>query len=176
MKNVAILLGFVGSILPLACGGTSDQTGGAQTPSATHQTLSAVGDCGFSCGSVPSNLASASSVSCSGPSTAACAWSDSSDPNGTDSYRPCTSAECPTAPAIDCPAGTAQSSQQCGAANDGACAWTTVCTPPRDTTPCPDPNACGAQEDIGVICKDGSTGALVCVTNGTKCSWERNCD
>lgn len=176
MKNVLILLGFVSSILPLACGGSSDQTGGAQTPTAAHQTLSAVGECGFSCGSVPANLSSAPSVSCSGASSDACAWAADSDPNATVSYRPCTAAECPAAPVIDCPAGTAYSSQQCGALNDGACEWTTVCTPPRDTTPCPDPNACGPEEDIGVICKDGSTGGLVCVTDGKKCSWERSCD
>jgi hypothetical protein len=27
-----------------------------------------------------------------------------------------------------------------------------------------------------VICKDGSNGALVCVTNGKICSWQRSCD
>ena len=175
MKNALFLLGFLGSLVPLACGGSSDQTGGAQTPSTAAQTLSAVGDCGFSCGSVPANLSSAASVSCSGPSADSCAWSADSD-DGTTSYRQCAASECPTAPAIDCPMGTARSSQQCGSENGGACTWTTVCTPPRSTTPCPDANGCGAQPELGVVCSDGTSGALVCVTNGAKCSWERNCD
>jgi len=174
MKHVGFLLGLIGSFLPLACSGSSDQTGGAQTPNATHQTLSGVGDCGFSCGSVPSNLASTPSVTCSGPSKDACAWSDSAD--DTVSYRPCAASECPAAPQIDCPAGTARSSQQCGSTNDGACTWTTVCTPPRSTTPCPDSNGCGAEQAVGVICKDGTNGAFACVTDGTKCSWQPTCD
>jgi hypothetical protein len=174
MKSFVIGLGFIVSILPLACG-SSDQNQGAKSPATARQTLSTVGDCAFTaCGSLPSNLSSTPSVKCAGASSDSCTWSASDD--STVSYRPCAASECPTAPAIDCPTGTVHSSQQCGSENDAACAWTTVCTPPRDTTPCPDANGCGAQPELGVICSDGSTGALACVTNGQTCSWQRNCD
>ena len=175
MKSIVIGLGLVASFLPLACG-SADQTGGAKAPTSTRQTLSAVGSCEFAeCGSMPSNLSSTPSVKCSSASSNSCAWS-ASKPDDSVSYRPCTASECPAAPAVDCPAGTVHSSQQCGSENDAACAWTTVCTPARDTTPCPDANGCGAQTEIGVICADGSNGAQVCVTNGQTCSWQRNCD
>jgi hypothetical protein len=177
MKSIVIGLGLSASFsfLLLACGGV-DQTGGAKEPSSTHQTLSVVGGCEFAaCGSPPSSLASAPSVKCSDVSSGSCEWSATGD-SGSTSYRPCSASECPAAPALDCPAGTVHSSQQCGSENGAACAWTTVCTPPRDTTPCPDVNSCGAQIAIGVICSDGSTGALACVTDGHTCSWQRNCD
>lgn len=175
MKNIVVGLGIIASFLPLACA-SSDPGSGAKSPASTSQTLTAVGDCAFSaCGSVPSSLGSEPSVKCSAGSSDSCAWSASSD-DTVVSYRPCAASECPAAPAIDCPAGTVSSSQQCGSENDAACAWTTVCVPPRDTTPCPNADGCGAQPELGVICKDGSNGALVCVTNGQKCSWERNCD
>jgi len=174
MKNIVLALGLSVSFGLFACG-SSDQNAGAKSPSATHQTLSAVGDCGFSaCGSLPSNLTSAPSVTCSSAASDSCAWSAADDT--TVSYRSCAASECPPAPAIDCPSGTVRSTQQCGSQNDAACTWTTVCTPPRDTTPCPDQNSCGPEQDIGVICSDGSTGGLVCVTDGQKCSWQRNCD
>jgi hypothetical protein len=69
-----------------------------------------------------------------------------------------------------------RSSQECGSQNDAACTWTTVCVPPRATTPCPDQNGCGPEPALGVICSDGSTGGLACVTDGQKCSWQRTCD
>lgn len=173
MKNIVIGLWLSGSFLSLACG-NADQ--GAKSPAATSQTLSAVGACAFAaCGSLPSNLASTPSVRCSGPASDSCAWSASAD-HDVSSYRACSASECPDAPALDCPAGSVHSSQNCGSENGAACAWTTVCVPPRDTTPCPDANGCGAQAELGVICKDGSSGALVCVTNGQTCSWQRSCD
>jgi hypothetical protein len=30
--------------------------------------------------------------------------------------------------------------------------------------------------EIGVICKDGSTGGLACMDQNGKCGWERTCD
>ena len=176
MKSIVFIgLGLSASFLPLACG-SADQSGGAKSPSSTRQTLSAVGGCEFAaCGSLPSNLSSTPSVTCSSGSSESCAWA-ASDADATTSYRPCSASECPAAPALACPPGTVHSSQQCGSENDAACAWTTVCSPPRDTTPCPDANSCGPQLEIGVICSDGSNGALVCVTNGQTCSWQRNCD
>jgi hypothetical protein len=175
MKSIVIALSFSAALLSIACG-SADQSAGANTPSHTHQTLSAVGGCEFAaCGSLPSTLASAPSVECSNETSDSCAWSASGD-SGSTSYRYCSANECPTAPALDCPTGTVHSSQQCGSEDGAACAWTTVCTPPRDTTPCPDSDSCGPQPAIGVICKDGSNGALVCVTNGQSCSWQRNCD
>jgi len=178
MKNIVLGFSFSASLLAFACG-SADQTPPAQTPSVTSQTLSAVGTCSFAeCGSLPSNLSSTPSVKCSSPSAAAsanCAWSASGD-DSTVSYRPCSASECPPAPALDCPAGTVHSSQQCGSENGAACAWTTVCSPPRSTTPCPDQNGCGPAPLLGVICQDGSTGALACVSDGKTCSWQRNCD
>jgi len=174
MKS-ALLMGFLCSLLPLACSSGSDKTAGVQTPTEVQQTLSGVGDCGFSCGSVPSNLSTVPSITCSAPSKGACAWSAASA-DDTVSYRQCAASECPAPPAIDCPAGTARASQQCGSENSGACTWTTVCAPPRSTTPCPDANGCGAEPELGVVCSDGSNGALVCVTSGSKCSWQPNCD
>ncbi|HKO52748.1 MAG TPA: hypothetical protein VJV79_33805 [Polyangiaceae bacterium] len=175
MKSIVIGLYLGASTLPLACG-NADQPAAPKSPSATNQTLSTVGACTFSaCGSLPSNLASTPSVKCAGRSSDSCDWS-ASGADGSTSYRPCSSSECPPAPAIDCPNGSVHSSQQCGSENEAACAWTTVCVPPRDTTPCPDPDGCGAQTQIGVICNDGSNGAQVCVTNGQTCSWQRSCD
>ncbi len=174
MKNIVIGLGLIASFLPLACG-SADQSVDAKSPPNTSQTLSAVGACAFAaCGSLPSSLASTPSVTCSAAASDSCAWSKSDD--SSVSYRACAASECPAAPAIDCPAGTVRSSQQCGSENDAACAWTTVCTPARDTTPCANANACGPQPQLGVICSDGSTGDLACVTNGQTCSWQRSCD
>jgi hypothetical protein len=53
-----------------------------------------------------------------------------------------------------------------------------VCVPPRITTPCPQADGCSGQQvpAIGVICKDGSTGGMTCVTDGEKCFMERDCD
>jgi len=172
MKNIIIGFCFSASLLALACG-SADQPTGAKSPSTTSQTLSTVGACTFeACGSVPSNLASTPSVKCSGTSGDNCDW----EASGSVSYRPCAASECPAAPAVDCPAGTVRSTQQCGSENDAACAWTTTCVPPRDTTPCPNPDGCGPQTELGVICQDGSTGEQVCVTNGQSCSWQRSCD
>jgi len=174
MKNIVILC-LSAAFSVFACG-SADQPAGAKSPSITSQTLSAVGACTFvACGSLPSSLASTPSVKCSPLVSDACTWA-ANDESATSSYRPCAASECPSAPAIDCPAGSVHSSQQCGSENDAACVWTTVCTPPRDTTPCPDPDGCGPQFAIGVICKDGSTGGQVCVTNGQNCSWQRSCD
>ncbi len=177
MKYIAIGLVSVAASLSLACSG-ADQVPEPHSPSASRQTLSAIGDCEFAaCGVLPSNLSSTPSVECAATPDAPsdCAWS-ASDASGSVSYRPCSASECPPAPTLDCPANTVRSSEQCGSENDGACAWTTVCAPPRDTTPCPDANGCGPEQDIGVICSDGSTGGLACVTDGHTCSWQRTCD
>lgn len=173
MKNSMFVWSLLASLLPLACG-ASDQGSGAQTPK-TSQTLSAVGDCAFAaCGSLPSNLSSTPRVTCSSPSGTECAWSASS--SDTTSYRQCAASECPSPPVIDCPSGTLRSTQQCGSTNGAACAWVTVCTPPRSTTPCPDADGCGPMQDIAVICSDNTTGTFVCVTDGAKCSWQNSCD
>jgi hypothetical protein len=169
------LLGL--SLLSAACGGTE----GAKSPSeggATRQTLSANGECRFeSCGVLPSSLSSVAKVECSADSSAACAWTEP-PPSTTVSFRQCADSECPPKPGIECPSDTVQSSQYCGSENDAACAWTTVCVPPRITTPCPQADGCSDQEviTIGIICKDGSTGGMTCVTDGERCFMERNCD
>jgi hypothetical protein len=175
MKSIIIGLGLGASVLALACS-SAEQSAVSKSPASTRQTLSAVGSCAFAgCGTVPPGLANAPSVQCSSAPSEGCGWS-ASDADATTSYRSCAASECPPTPSIDCPAGTVHSSQQCGSENSAACVWTTVCAPPRDTTPCPDANGCGAEPALGVICKDGSNGALVCVTNGQACSWQRSCD
>ena len=175
MKKFIIGFGLSASFSMLACGG-ADQTGAQKPAASSSQTLSAVGACAFAaCGSLPSTLSDTPSVKCSGASSASCAWSARGDDSSV-SYRPCSDSECPAAPAIDCPAGTVRSSQQCGSENDAACAWTTICTPPRTTTACPEQDGCGPEPLLGVICDDGSNGALVCVSNGQSCGWQRNCD
>ncbi len=178
MKHVIGIFGLLlGSVLSAACGGSES----AKSPSdggTTRQTLSASGDCRFeACGSVPSSLASAAKVECGAKASTSCAWSE--DPaSGSVSFRQCADTECPPKPAVDCPHDTVQSSQYCGSENDGACAWTTVCVPPRITTPCPQADGCSGQPEslVGIICKDGSTGGMTCVTDGAKCFRERDCD
>ncbi len=161
----------------VACAGSSDSSPNAKEPG-EKQTLIAREPCGAaSCGSVPSSLSGEPKVVCSDEQGDQCSWSD--DPNDTSvSYRFCDSTECSPPPPKDCPEGTTFGGQQCGSTNDGPCLWTTSCVPPRETTPCPDPTGCDGipQQAIGIICKDGSTGAFVCVTDGNQCYWERNCD
>jgi hypothetical protein len=165
----------VGSIFLAACGGNE----GAKSPSeggSTRQTLSVNGACSFeACGALPSNLSSAPQLECGASSSEACGWSADA---ASVSYRQCAATECPPPPAVECPADTLQSSQACGSENDGPCAWTTVCVPPRVTTPCPQADGCSGQPvlTIGIICKDGSNGGMACVTDGARCFLERDCD
>ena len=178
MKHViGICSLLLGSICFTACGGSGE----AKNPSeggSTRQTLSANGECQFeACGSVPSSLSTAPKVECAETSSKSCEWAE--DPaNASVSFRQCAETECPPKPAVDCPSDTVQSSQYCGSENSAACAWTTVCVPPRITTPCPEADGCADQPEIliGVICKDGSNGGMACVTDGARCFLERNCD
>lgn len=164
-----------------ACGNTSE----AKEPDGMaqrKQTLLAKGECTFEqCSALPSSLDHAATVECSGDGDGhgnACAWS-AIDPNDTSvSYAPCAESECPSRPAIDCPEGTVKSLQTCGNENDTGCAWTTHCVPPRETTPCADQKGCDGQPlmELAVICSDGTTGGFVCVSDDTRCFWERSCD
>ena len=179
MKKIVTGCYFVfSSMWVMACGGSEE----AKSPSedgATRQSLSLSGDCSFAeCGTMPSSLATTPKVDCRASSSEACTWSASGGNDGSVSFRQCADSECPQKPAIDCPSGTVQSSQYCGSENDAACAWTTVCVPPRITTPCPQADGCSEQPVplLGVICKDGSTGGMACVTDGSKCFLERDCD
>ncbi len=161
-----------------ACGSTSNGGGGSTPTQETKQTLAFRGDCtATACSSPPSNLSTAPTVTCSGGTATDCQWT-STDADSTVSYRECAAAECPAKPDIACPTGTALASQTCGSENDAACTWTSSCVPPRDTTPCPQANGCDGQAmiELGIVCKDGSTGAFVCVTDGKACHLERNCD
>lgn len=160
-----------------ACGG-SEEAKSPQDGGATRQALSLSGDCSVeACGAVPSSLASAPMVDCSASPSQACAWSDGNAGDSV-SFRQCADAECPQKPAVDCPSSTVQSSQYCGSENSGPCVWTTVCVPPRVTTPCPQADGCAEQPVslVGIICKDGSNGGMACVTDGQKCFLERDCD
>ena len=175
-KSVFIFLSLSYAMSALACSSSND--GNPPATQDTKQTLSFEGDCtAVACSSPPSNLSTAPAVTCTGPTGAACQWAASSA-SDTVSYRECGAAECLAKPTITCPTGTSLVSQTCGSENDAACSWTSVCVPPRDTTPCPQDNGCDSQPliEIGIICKDGSTGAFACVTDGKQCHWERNCD
>lgn len=177
MKQIIAGYCVFGSLFLAACGGSEE----AKSPSdgaSARQTLSVHGECSFAaCGSLPSNLSTTPKVECTAGSSESCAWSDTTA-NTSVSYRQCAETECPPQPAIECPADTVQSTQTCGSENDAACAWTTVCVPPRITTPCPQADGCANQPvpEIGIICKDGSNGGMACVTDGTSCFMERDCD
>ena len=178
MKNIiSIGLTLITSLALTACGGSE----GAKTPGGNavrSQTLTASGECVFeACGAVPSSLESSAKVECSGDSADSCGWSAAGDDTSV-SYRACDDSECPARPNVECPADTVTTSQQCGSENDAPCTWTTVCVPPREITPCPEPRGCDSQplQSIGIICSDGSNGDFACVTDGTSCYWERNCD
>ena len=154
----------------------SSSTGPADhAPGGTRQQLVAKGDCTFEECGTPSSFEGEPSIECSAPTNAACEWSAD---DGVVGYAYCEDSECPPRPAVDCPADTVKASQQCGNENNRGCAWTTVCVPPRETTPCPAQNGCDDQPQftIGIICSDGSVGGSVCVTDDQKCFWERNCD
>jgi len=178
MKSMVVSFSFVfGSMFLTACGGSEE----AKSPSeraATRQTLSVSGECSFEgCGAMPASLASAPKVECGTSSSAACAWSEEAA-GASVSYRQCADTECPSKPAVECPADTAQLSQTCGSENQGLCVWSTVCVPPRVTTPCPQADGCAGEPvfTIGIICKDGSVGGMACVTDGSSCFLERDCD
>jgi hypothetical protein len=128
-----------------------------------------------SCGSIPSSMASDDELHCTAKDLDQCDWEPTDDDTSV-SYRNCKEAECGARPSVVCPPGTQFKGQQCGAENDDPCRWSTTCAPPRQTTPCPDADACGGQPTIAVICSDGSDGDMVCVTDGTECYWERSCD
>lgn len=177
MRQIIALFCVFGSIALPACGG-SEEPKNPSDGGSIRQTLSANGECGFeACGAVPSSLSSAPKVECAASSDEACAWSEDAA-SGSVSFRQCADSECPAKPAVECPSDTVQSSQYCGSENDAACAWTTVCVPPRVTTPCPQADGCANQEvpAIGIICKDGSNGGMACVTDGNRCFMERDCD
>src|SRR3954470_24479218 len=166
-----------GSILLAACGG-SEEPRNPSDSATTRQTLSVNGECSFEgCGAMPPSLASKQKVECGASSSGACAWSEDAASSSV-SYRQCADTECPPKPAVDCPADTTQSSQTCGSENQGACVWTTMCVPPRITTPCPQANGCSGEPvlTIGIVCKDGSAGGMACVTDGARCFLERDCD
>jgi hypothetical protein len=170
------------SVLLASCGGTSNP----ETPNApnanTRQAVVLQGECSIdACGAVPSSLGGATRVTCSpeeSTQSSDCGWSDSSDLDATVSYRQCEASECPPEPEVECPENTQTSSQACGSENEGPCIWTTVCVPPRITTPCPDVHGCDEIPlmEIGVICSDGTAGGFACVTDGQSCFLERDCD
>jgi hypothetical protein len=156
------------SIVIAACGGTT--TTPQPAPGGTASQALYTAPCTSSvCGSQPSGMEKCV------PNKDSCEWHDV-DPDGTVSYRPCASSECGKEPGAEvCPPGTTFKGNQCGSENEAACRWTTTCAPPRSTKPCAT-DACGPMPEIGVICKDGSTGALACMDQNGKCGWERTCD
>lgn len=179
------------SALVAACSGSS--TDGPTTPGAsnnpptnqdpqnpgggtgtTREALTFTEPCAAStCGEVPSSNPSAKPVCAQ--AAGSCSWT-APDPNGSVSWRECKESECGAAPGNVCPAGTEQGTSTCGSENEGPCKWQTACLPPKSTTPCATADGCGPQPAIGVICKDGSNGDLVCMQTGSTCNWQRSCD
>lgn len=158
----------------LACGTGSEGGGSLQTihpqPQPNSEGVSFIAPCtASSCGPAPASLAS---PRCKAEANA-CAWSDDTSV----SYRSCADSECGTAPDPSvCPSGTTFRGNACGSENEAACAWRTTCAPPRSTVPCSDPEGCGGKPELGVICSDGSTGDLACMTVNARCAWQRTCD
>ena len=176
MKQLNYLALVISLLAGAACSSTNETHD--PKPAGEKQQLVAKGDCTFeACGSMPSSYEGEAKVECS-DSAGECSWSPADPLDTAVSYAPCQDSECPARPAIDCPAGTATASQQCGNENDAGCAWTTVCVPPRETTPCADQHGCDDQPiaEIGIVCQDGSSGTFVCVTDDQRCFWERSCD
>ncbi|MDF2695580.1 MAG: hypothetical protein K0S65_3963 [Labilithrix sp.] len=168
---------FFGLLFLVACSGTTEPSANNAGDDDTQRTRTALGfiaPCtATACGEVPPS-SKAANPECK-PAAGSCAWAD---PNGTTSYRPCEESQCGAKPDESvCPAGTTFKGAACGSENEGACIWRSSCASPRSTTPCPDTNGCGdAMPDIGVICKDGSTGGLACMHVGAKCAWQPTCD
>ena len=189
--NLLHTTGLLFSFAVVACSSTTTSTKddaqnpqnppSSTTPTQTTRTaLSFDGPCSTSaCGEVPSSNTSSTPLCSPAADTAnSCTWTDP-DPNGTVSYRQCADSECPTtAPdASVCPVGLEFKGSTCGSENDGACIWRAACVAPLSTTPCPNPSGCGdAKPELGVICKDGSTGDLLCRQTGATCSWQRSCE
>jgi hypothetical protein len=176
-KNIIASLGLLFTLSVGACSSSSANPA-EPAPNGTRQQFVAKGDCTFeACGSPPSSFAGEPKIECAPATQDTCQWS-ADDAGAVVGYTYCQDNECPPRPAVDCPADTERSSQQCGNENNAGCAWTTVCVPPRETTPCPAQNGCDdlPRFAIGIICSDGSAGDFVCVTDDQKCFWERNCD
>lgn len=107
------------------------------------------------------------------PADATCEWSEDEPV----SYRLCPADACGEEPdAAVCPREATFRGNECGSADDGPCAWTTTCAPPRSTTPCGDPEGCGPKPDIGVVCSDGEMGDLACMQLDARCGWQSTCD
>jgi hypothetical protein len=189
-----LLLTFASLSLVAACSGaeTSPAPAPSPNPTSTSPTDPPVGQTGQalvftapcesdSCANASGAADGANRCAPDPKKSGVCAWApptgSSSDPNGTVSYSLCPDKLCGARPAPACPTGTTFASATCGSENDSACTWTTHCAAPRSTTPCPTPSGCGdAKPEIGVVCKDGSAGDLVCMKTGNKCAWERSCD
>ncbi len=151
---------------------TKDKGGGTQ---AAREALSFVAPCNASaCGDVPASSTSATPQCASTSGT--CSWSASAGDDSV-SYSGCDDALCGAKPdASVCPAGTTFKGAACGSEDDGACIWRSACGVAPSTTLCPDPEGCGGKPEIGVVCKDGSVGDLLCRSQGAKCGWERSCE
>jgi hypothetical protein len=121
------------------------------------------------CGEAPSSLAN---PHCK-PKGAGCSWSDDTSV----SYRQCADAECGVAPSPNiCPIGTTFRGNSCGSEDEEPCRWTTHCSPPPSTAPCPNADGCGPKPALAVICSDGGIGDLVCMEFQSRCAWQRTCD
>ncbi|MBX3263958.1 MAG: hypothetical protein KIS78_29125 [Labilithrix sp.] len=156
-------------------GGNGGGEGNGDGTQTTRSGLTFVAPCTATvCGEIPPS-SKASKPECR-EASGACGWTDPST-DGSVSYRQCEETECGAKPDESvCPSGTTFKGAACGSENDGACLWRSACVPPRSTTPCPDPDGCGPMPEIGVICTDGSNGALECMQRGDKCEFQRTCD
>lgn len=174
MTSRFLRLSCFGASLILACGAGSDGSDSLDSihpqPQPNNGDISFIAPCSAeSCGPAPDTLAN---PRCK-PEASQCGWSDDT----AVSYRPCPDAECGAAPSADvCPSDTTFGGNACGSENETTCLWRTTCVPPKSTTPCSNEDGCGPKPEIGVMCKDGSAGDLVCMEKGASCDWQRTCD
>ena len=176
MRRLLVAFAALVAVAVVACGTSHSEDatpdGIHPQPQPNNGQISITAPCTpTTCGAAPSTFQYPKCV----PDKGTCKWIDET----TVSFEACDAAECGTVPGAEvCPSGTTFSGNNCGSENGASCAWTTACVPPRSTTPCPDPNGCGdAKPELGVICKDGSTGDLACfqLANGA-CAFQRTCD
>lgn len=185
LSPITFRFSLVGGLFLAACGSSSpapstpsadaDDTVTPDDTPAARTALAFTAPCTASaCGDVPKTSIATKPVCVA--SAGRCAWSDP-DPNTPVSYRECEATACDAEPdASVCPSGTTFKGANCGAENEGECVWRSVCSAPPSTTPCSDADGCGGKPELGVICKDGSTGDLVCMKQGAACGWERTCE
>ncbi len=151
-----------------------DEPPGETAPARASSSLHFVAPCtAAACGDVPAS--STSDEPFCEPVDGSCGWQDAR-PDDVVSYHACDPSACgPRLAGDPCPPGTVLAGSDCGAENDGPCAWRSACVPPPSTTPCESADGCGPMPELGVVCHDGSNGVLACMQVGDRCQWQPSC-